>query len=292
MTGILLIDKPQDWTSHDVVAKLRGLYRERRIGHAGTLDPLATGLLPVFVGRATRGVEFAQGREKTYVARLQLGLITDTQDITGRVLERCEADVSQEELEAVLPRFLGEILQVPPMYSAVRVNGQRLYKLARQGQEVERAARRVQIVRISILDQVDGGFDLEICCSKGTYIRTLCHDLGEALGPGGTMAALRRIRVGDFSLAEAHTLEEIEAEADRGRFLRPVDSLFSAYPALWVDVQQERAIRNGQLLEMTSGEPGLCRVYSQKGEFLAFSEIVEEQGLRLLTKKSFFTPQA
>ncbi|MCL2589172.1 MAG: tRNA pseudouridine(55) synthase TruB, partial [Oscillospiraceae bacterium] len=192
MTGILLVDKPTDWTSHDVVAKLRGLLRERRIGHAGTLDPMATGLLTIFVGRATRAVEFAEAEAKTYITRLRLGVTTDTQDITGRVLSECAADVLQAELEAILPQFLGEIQQIPPMYSAIKIDGQRLYKLARQGVEVARKARPVTIHKIEVLGQVDGDFELEITCSKGTYIRTLCHDIGAALGCGGTMAALRR----------------------------------------------------------------------------------------------------
>ena len=290
MTGILLIDKAPDWTSHDVVAKLRRLFRERRIGHAGTLDPMATGLLTVFIGRATRGVEFAQGAEKTYIARLRLGLSTDTQDITGRILTQCETPVSREALEGILPRFLGDIFQIPPMYSAVKVKGQRLYHLARQGVEIERAPRQVTIRKIAVLDQAEGGFDLEISCSKGTYIRTLCHDIGAALGSGGTMAALRRTQVGCFSLADAHTIEEIEAGENKGQFLRPVDSLFTAYPALELDADQEKGLKNGQILDLPTGEPGFIRVYSQGGEFLAFGEIVKERSFRLTVIKSFFTP--
>ncbi|MCL2828099.1 MAG: tRNA pseudouridine(55) synthase TruB [Oscillospiraceae bacterium] len=291
MTGILLMDKPRDWTSHDVVAKLRGLLRERRIGHAGTLDPLATGLLTIFVGRATRAVEFAEVQEKTYIARLRLGLVTDTQDITGRILHTCDTPVSRGELEAVLPRFLGEIQQTPPMYSAIKVDGQRLYKLARKGMEVERKARPVTIRRLDILAEGPDGFDLEITCSKGTYIRTLCHDMGQMLGVGGVMTALQRTHVGAFSLQEAHTLAEIEAEADdRSRFLRPVDTLFASHPALALNAIQEQKLRNGQTIRLTTDAPGPVRVYSQTGEFLALGEVTNRSGLELRVKKSFFMP--
>jgi len=292
MTGILLIDKAPDWTSHDVVAKLRRLLGERRIGHAGTLDPMATGLLTIFVGRATRAVEFAEAEAKTYVTRLRLGLTTDTQDTTGEVLTSCEAQISREALEAVLPSFLGEIYQVPPMYSALKVDGQRLYQLARRGVTVERQARPVTIHRIVVLDQIEDGFDLEISCSKGTYIRTLCHDIGQALGCGGTMAALRRTQVGAFSVEEALTLAEIEASEDRGRFLQPLDNLFAAHSALTVGSAQERSIRNGQTVEIPIGQPGRVRVYGEDGGFLALGEVaMGRQGPMLVTVKSFFEPR-
>jgi len=268
-----------------VIAKLRGILRERRIGHAGTLDPMATGLLTVFVGRATRAVEFAEAQEKTYVARLRLGVVTDTQDITGRVLDTAEVSVSRGDLEAVLPRFLGEILQVPPMYSAIKVDGQRLYKLARQGVEVERKARPVTIYDIRILGEADDSFDLEIVCSKGTYIRTLCHDIGQALGVGGTMSALRRTRVGAFSLDEACTIAEIAGAEDRGQFLRPVDALFAGYPVVVVDEVQEWKIRNGQRVCLDAPVCGRCRVYGADGAFLALGEV---DGGVLAVVKGFF----
>ena len=217
MNGILLVDKPSDWTSNDVVQKLRGLLRERRIGHAGTLDPMATGLLTVFVGRATRAVEFAEADAKCYRAALHLGLTTDTQDITGTVLRQQEPDVTREALEEVLERFRGEIRQVPPMYSAVKVNGERLYRLARRGETVERAARTVTIHSLDLLGREGEDWILEIRCSKGTYIRTLCHDIGDALGCGGCMAALRRLEAGCFTVDEAHTLEEIAEAASESR---------------------------------------------------------------------------
>ncbi|MBQ3010606.1 MAG: tRNA pseudouridine(55) synthase TruB, partial [Oscillospiraceae bacterium] len=197
MNGIILIDKPRDWTSHDVVGKLRRLLQERRIGHSGTLDPLATGLLVVFVGRATRAVEFAEADAKQYIAGLRLGVETDTQDITGTILKETECCVTQEELKAVLPRFMGEISQIPPMYSALKVNGQKLYDIARKGGEVERKPRQITIHSLELVDNShleEGDYCLDVTCSKGTYIRTLCHDIGEALGVGGTMSSLRRVR--------------------------------------------------------------------------------------------------
>ena len=203
MTGILLIDKPESWTSNDVVQKLRGVLRERRIGHAGTLDPMATGLLTAFVGRATRAVEFAEADAKCYRAALRLGLETNTQDITGTVLQQREVEVTQSELEQALLRFQGEIMQTPPMYSAIKVNGERLYKLARRGEAVERAARKITIHSLQLVGREGEDWILDIHCSKGTYIRTLCHDIGEALSCGGCMAALRRTQAGAGGLPVA-----------------------------------------------------------------------------------------
>ena len=206
MNGILLVDKPAGWTSHDVVAKLRGVLGERRMGHSGTLDPMATGLLVVFAGRATRAVSFSENHTKCYEAHLRLGLTTDTQDTTGTVLSRAERAVSRAELEAVLPQFRGDILQVPPMYSALKVDGKKLYEIARRGGEVARKARPITIEELTVLGEADGDYILRVRCSKGTYIRTLCHDIGAALGCGGVMSALRRtasiasmLRRGSFS---------------------------------------------------------------------------------------------
>ena len=197
INGIVIIDKPQGWTSQDVTARLRRVYNTRRIGHGGTLDPMATGVLPVFVGRATRGVEFFEHAEKVYETVLRPGLTTDTEDITGTVLTEQEPAVTGEMLEAVLPRFRGEILQIPPMYSALKVNGQKLYELARKGREVERQPRPITIHELALLGMDAEGIRLRVHCSKGTYIRTLCKDIGEALGCGGCMAALRRVRAGE-----------------------------------------------------------------------------------------------
>ena len=274
MNGILLVDKPPEWTSHDVVAKLRGVLGEKRIGHAGTLDPMATGLLVVFVGRATKAVSFAEAQEKRYIARLRLGVVTDTQDITGNVLSESEQQVSRAELEAALGAFRGEILQTPPMYSAIKVNGKRLYEIARRGGEVARAARQITIHSLAVIGSADGDWLLDVTCSKGTYIRTLCHDIGAALGCGGTMAALRRISVGDFRVCEAHTVQALAAmpRAEAERLLMPVDSLFARYPALTLSAAQERLCRNGSAFSCDAGV-GIHRFYGQDGAFLMLGEL-------------------
>ena len=208
--GIIIIDKPQDWTSMDVCAKLRGIFHERRIGHAGTLDPMATGVLPVFVGRATRAVEFASESEKEYVAGLRLGVETNTQDTTGTVLAKRPVSVSQAELEQVLGQFRGEILQIPPMYSAIKVGGKKLYELARKGQEVERQPRAVTIHSLTLEEQTGpADYTLRVRCSKGTYVRTLCHDIGRALRCGGCMSGLRRTMAAGFKLEDALPLEQV-----------------------------------------------------------------------------------
>ena len=194
LNGILLIDKPQDWTSNDVVSKMRGILHERRIGHSGTLDPLATGLLVVFVGRATRAVEFAESDSKEYIAGLRLGVKTDTQDITGNVLSECECNVSETELLNALDGFKGDIEQIPPMYSAIKIGGKKLYELARKGEEVERKPRKINISKLDIIGEENGDYILDVACSKGTYIRTLCNDIGEALNCGGCMSSLRRVK--------------------------------------------------------------------------------------------------
>ena len=282
--GILIVDKPTDWTSQDVVSKLRGVFHERRAGHGGTLDPMATGVLPVFFGRATRAVEFFEHAEKTYVATLRLGCITDTQDSTGTVLERRPVEVSRAALEEVLSRFLGQQSQIPPMYSAIKVGGKKLYELARSGREVERKPRSIHIFSIDLLEFDGTEAVLRIRCSKGTYVRTLCHDIGAALGCGGCMSALRRIQAGICTEARSHTMEEILACEEPETLLLPTDSLFSAYPRLTLTANQEKQCRNGASFSIQQ-PPGRCRAYAQNGEFLALCEVV---GGKLKTVKSFF----
>ena len=284
--GILIIDKPGDWTSHDVVAKLRGLLHERRIGHAGTLDPMATGVLPVFVGRATRAVEFAAEREKEYLATLRLGTVTDTQDITGTILSTQPITATREAVEEALAGFRGDIQQVPPMYSAIKREGKKLYELARRGQEVERTPRPITIHELELLDQPSPtDFTLRVLCSKGTYVRTLCHDIGQALGCGGTLAALRRTRSAGFSLNEAVTLEQVAQAEDPTALLLPVDSYFAGHPILLLkEGAAEKRLRNGSPLSL-DGSDGTYRVYSSRQEFLALARL--ERG-RLTTIKSFF----
>ena len=269
-----------------MVAKLRGILHVKRIGHAGTLDPMATGVLPVFVGRATRAVEFAAEREKEYIAGLRLGVVTDTQDCTGTTLETHPVEVTRDQVEAILDRFRGDLQQIPPMYSAVKKNGRKLYELARRGVEVERQPRPVTIHQLELLDQVSPtDYTLRVLCSKGTYVRTLCHDMGQALGCGGTLFSLRRTRSAGFTLEDAVTLEDVAAAADPAALLLPVDAYFSGYPVLQLQNEaEEKRIRNGNSLTL-DGPDGTYRVYSRQGEFLALSQ--RSQGC-LTTIKSFF----
>ena len=288
-SGILIIDKPQDWTSQDVCAKLRGVFHEKRIGHAGTLDPMATGVLPIFVGRATRAVEFASEGDKEYVAGLKLGVATNTQDTSGEVLHEAPGtQVSLEELESVLDRFRGDILQVPPMYSAIKINGKKLYELARKGREVERPPRAVTIRQLELLELAapDEAL-LRVVCSKGTYVRTLCHDIGQALGCGGCMSSLRRTRAAGFSLEDAVPLAQVlESERPDG-LLRTVDTYFTSFPSLSLSPVQAKKVRNGAATAFPGVSPGTYRVYGPEGDFLALSRV---QGGRLTTIKSFFEP--
>ena len=286
--GIIIIDKPQEWTSMDVCAKLRGVLGERRIGHAGTLDPMATGVLPVFVGRATRGVEFAERGDKEYVAGLRLGLVTDTQDTSGNTLEERPAAVTAEQLREVLPRFTGDILQVPPMYSAIKINGKKLYELARKGREVERPARPVTIHSLTLEGQAgEQEFTLRVKCSKGTYVRTLCHDIGAALGCGGCMSSLRRTMACGFDLSQAHPLKEVLEAEDPAGLLLPTDSLFAAHPALTLGKRGAERVRHGAQVCQPEAADGTYRIYGPEEEFLALGRV--EQG-KLHIIKRFFDP--
>lgn len=284
MNGIVIIDKPEGWTSQDVVSKLRGALHTKRIGHGGTLDPMATGVLPVFVGRATRGVEFFEHAEKTYVADLRFGITTDTEDITGTVLTEKEVNITREQLEKALESFRGEIQQVPPMYSAVKINGQKLCDLARKGREVERKSRTITIFALDLLELDGITAKLRVHCSKGTYIRTLCKDIGESLGCGGCMAALRRVSAGAYTIDEAVSLTELVEAEDKEKYLRPVGSMFAEYPKQILTPNQEKRCRNGGSFSI--GLPdGTYRAYSQSGEFLMLAKV--ENGT-METIKSFF----
>ena len=283
MNGIVIVDKPQEWTSQDVTARLRRVFNTRRIGHGGTLDPMATGVLPVFVGRGTRAVEFFEHAEKTYEATLRLGMMTDTEDVFGNVLETREVHISETEFSAVLQRFRGKIMQVPPMYSALKVNGQKLYDLARKGKEVERKPRPVTIHELTLLGMDADGIRLRVHCSKGTYIRTLCKDIGEALGCGGCMAALRRVSAGEYTIEEAVLLETLLETEMPEQYLRPVDSMFRNYPAVTLTEKQETRCRNGNSFSLAIAE-GKYRVYGKNGDFLALSQV--ENGV-MSTIKSF-----
>jgi tRNA pseudouridine55 synthase len=284
MNGIVIIDKPQGWTSQDVTARLRRVFNTRRIGHGGTLDPMATGVLPVFVGRATRGVEFFEHAEKTYETLLRLGITTDTEDITGTVLSRQEVSVTEDRLEAVLREFRGEILQVPPMYSALKVNGQKLCDLARKGKEVERKPRPITIHELTLLGMEAEGIRLRVRCSKGTYIRTLCKDIGEKLGCGGCMAALRRISAGEYTIEESVPLETLLETEEPEAYLRQVDTMFRNYPAITLTEKQTLRCRNGNSFSVKM-DNGTYRAYAPNGEFLMLAQV--EDGV-MSTIKSFW----
>ena len=286
MNGIVIVDKPQNWTSQDVTARLRRVFQTRRIGHGGTLDPMATGVLPVFVGRGTRGVEFFEHAEKTYETMLKLGITTDTEDIWGSVLTQSPVSVTEEQVEAVLSRFRGEIMQVPPMYSALKVNGQKLCDLARKGQQVQRQPRPITIHQLTLLERGEDTLRLQVRCSKGTYIRTLCKDIGEALGCGGCMQQLRRTSAGEYTIEEAVPLEALLEAEKPEEFLRPVDSMFRSYPALTLTANQEKRCRNGNSFSLSVPE-GTYRAYSESGEFLMLGKV--ESGI-MSTIKSFFEP--
>lgn len=284
MNGIVIVDKPQGWTSQDVTARLRRVYATRRIGHGGTLDPMATGVLPVFVGRATRGVEFFEHAEKTYETVLLLGRTTDTQDVTGATLAEKAVHLSPADIDRVLPRFRGDILQVPPMYSALKVNGKKLYELARKGQEVERQPRPITVFELTNLGFDGTRLSLRVKCSKGTYIRTLCQDIGEALGCGGCMEALRRVRAGEYGIEDAVPLEQLLESETPEQYLRGLDTMFAHCPAVTLTPNQEKRCRNGNPFSSPLPQ-GTYRAYSQSGEFLMLAKV--EDGV-MTTIKSFF----
>ena len=297
--GILLMDKPQGFTSHDVVAKLRGILHTRRIGHGGTLDPLATGVLPVFVGGATKAADFAAAQDKEYVTGFTLGFETDTQDVTGEVLRRSGQTASREQVEQAAARFLGAQQQVPPMYSAVKVNGQKLYDLARKGKEVERPARDIFVREMTLLDFDEAAQKgtLRLTVSKGTYVRTLVSDMGVSLGTLATMHSLTRTCAGAYPLEQCHSFDEVERAAQDGTvpdLLLPVDGLFAEHPAVELTDEGAERIARGAFvfprqargLRETAGT--LCRVY-HRGHFLMLGQVrtLDKGGVGLFVYKNF-----
>lgn len=284
MTGIVIVDKPAGWTSQDVTARLRRVFGTRRIGHGGTLDPMATGVLPVFVGRATRGVEFFEHADKTYEAVLRLGTVTDTQDSTGTVLEKRPAAVTEAEFRDILPKFTGKIAQVPPMYSAIKVDGKKLYELARAGKEVERKPREITIFSLELLEFSGETAKIRVHCSKGTYIRTLCHDIGAALGCGACMETLRRTAAGEYTLADSVKLDTLLNAERPEDYLRDVDTLFRQYPAVTLTEKQTLRCRNGNSFSIALPE-GSYRAYDGQGTFLMLAKV---RGGIMETVKSFF----
>ena len=320
LSGIIIINKPTDWTSHDVVARLRSILKMKRIGHGGTLDPLATGVLPIFVGRATRASEFSENADKEYIAELQFGVTTDTQDITGNVLNTAEPKVTTEDLYSVIPQFLYEQKQIPPMYSAIKINGKKLYELARRGEEVKRPPRDIYISELEYISHFEQSQELvgisdepnknlsvktqyknnnsqliekaclRVICSKGTYIRTLCHDIGNVLGCGAVMSNLQRTRAGNFKLEQSYTIEEVAEAAlnnELQKIIKPVDILFENYPALHLDDINTKKCKNGTHFFINNVADGKYRVYSLTGEFLALSE---SKNNAIKPIKSFFEP--
>ena len=293
--GVLIVNKHAGVTSHDIVNKVRRLYGTRRVGHTGTLDPMATGVLVVLIGRAAKASEYLMSDRKSYSAVLRLGTVTDSGDITGKVLSVSDQIPSFDALQAVLPRFRGEIEQTPPMYSALKINGQKLVDLARRGEVVERQPRRITIDRLESAptDRLTD-YRLEVTCSGGTYIRTLCEDIGATLGCGGTMANLCRTETGGFSLSQAHTIDELTEmnESDRLAALLPVESLFASLPDILLQPFYEKLIRSGcavlqSKLKVSLTVGSRVRLSDAKGTFFALGEIVEsEEGLAIKSIKT------
>ena len=292
-SGVLVMDKPQGFTSFDVIGKLRGILKMKKLGHTGTLDPMATGVLPVLIGTAARACDILPDERKAYRAGFQLGTVTDTQDSTGRVLETHPVSVSETDILRLLPQFQGEIQQIPPMFSAVQVNGRRLYELAREGKTIERPARTVfvETLTLAAYDAETGSGILEIRCGKGTYVRTILHDLGTALGCGCMMTALTRTMACGFTIDEAHSFDEVQQAADRdaaNTLIIPTDRLFAALPAVTVSEAQARLYRNGVRLDLNRIR-GLTdavhyRIYTPEQEFLGLCEADRAAGcLRVYT---------
>lgn len=291
MNGIIIIDKPAGKTSHDMVYFMRKMTGIKKVGHTGTLDPMATGVLPVCIGNATKVADMLTLSDKRYIAQMVLGATTDTQDAEGVKLTECAVNCTEDEIRRAAASFAGETEQIPPMYSAIKKNGKKLYELARKGIEVERESRKIKINSIDVIE-IDGEkVTIDVSCSKGTYIRTLCEDIGKKLGVGAYMNTLRRIKTGPFTIEESHSAEEIEALRTSGeleKILIPADRMFSQYPALTLNQKQVRSVTNGVMMTYRGGEAEgqRLRVYDENGKFLCVSKITDG---RLKTEKSFWT---
>jgi tRNA pseudouridine55 synthase len=294
--GVLIVNKPQGPTSHDIVNRVRRLYSTKKVGHTGTLDPMATGVLVVLIGRAAKACEYSLSDRKKYTATLRLGIETDTEDTTGNILKTYPVNVTEDNVKEILSSFCGKIKQIPPMYSALKVDGKKLCDIAREGGTVEREAREIEVYSISAEHIEDNDYKLEVECSAGTYIRTLCADIGKALGCGGAMANLERSAACGFSISEAHTIEEIEELSieERLALLRPVEEIFSELYAVKLPVFYEKLFRSGceiylkkaKLPEYPVGTR--LRVLDSKGGFFALGEVREyESGLAVKSIKLF-----
>ncbi len=297
MNGILCMNKPQDFTSFDVIAKLRGILKIKRLGHAGTLDPMATGVLPVFVGTATKACDILPDNEKSYLASFKTGLITDTQDITGKTVSEFSKRVTKEEIIDILPKFTGSVMQLPPMYSAVSVNGKRLYDLARQGIEVEREKREIFIdeIRLEQFNEDTQEGKLYVSCSKGTYIRTIINDIGELLGCGAVMTSLVRLSSGGFKLEQCLSFADVEKARDENRLeelIIPVEKVFSSLARLRLNEVQTRMYKNGVKLDLArvnniKENVNDYAVYGFDGAFIGTAFPEWEKGV-LKVGKNFF----
>ncbi len=284
MTGFVFLDKDEEMTSFFAASRLRRIFSTKKVGHTGTLDPMATGVLPVAVGGATRFIDFIPDSDKAYTARFLLGKTTDTLDITGTVLTQSEVTVKREDIEKILPLFRGEIFQVPPMYSALKKDGVRLYDLARQGIEIEREKRKITVYSLELTSyEGENEFEIEVSCSKGTYIRTLIDDIGKALGCGAVMTALRRTRANGVDIADCITLEALKELCEKGnteKSLHGVDSILP-YEKITVTDNQAKRFSNGGELDTErlkiNPEEGLYRVYSHSGRFLGLGEITQDK---------------
>lgn len=296
MNGIICINKPEGFTSFDVIAKLRGILKMKRIGHSGTLDPMATGVLPVFIGNATRACDMLSDNEKSYVADFRLGCSTDTQDSSGTVLTSSEIAISHDEFVEVMREFTGDIEQIPPMYSAVSVNGQRLYELARKGIEIERDARKIRIDKLELqeFDSQNRVGKLLIECSKGTYVRTIIHDIGQKLGCGGIMTGLVRLSSNGFTLDKALTIDEVKSLLDEGRleeFILPVEKVFIGLPKLYLDEVQTKMYKNGIKLDLARvngvAKADKYAVYGDDKKFIG-TGLADFDKAELKVEKNFF----
>lgn len=297
MNGIIIVDKPQGKTSHDIVYAIRRLTGIKKVGHTGTLDPMATGVLPICIGSATKVSDMLTLSDKAYTAEFVLGKTTDTLDAEGEILTETEVNVTGDEIRAAVMSFVGEIEQIPPMYSAIKQNGKKLYELARQGIEVERKPRKVTINSIDILEINGKTVTIDVSCSKGTYIRTLCADIGEKLGVGAYMTKLRRTKTGMFDIFESHTLEELAnakashwtLKSETGTLknvLIPIDKIFEEYPEIILNEKQKKSVTNGVRMTYKGRENQVYRVYDENKNFLCISKIIDG---KLTLEKSFWS---
>lgn len=305
MNGIILINKPEEFTSFDVVAKLRGILKTKKIGHAGTLDPMATGVLPVFVGKATRAIPFLENHDKKYYAEFRLGIVTDTQDISGNIIRENQVPkIELEFIEQIVKSFEGEQDQVPPMYSAVKVNGKKLYELARKGIEIERESRKVNFYSIDFLGKTeqDNTYALNVFCSKGSYIRTLCNDIGDKLGTGATLTKLIRTEACGYKIDRCYNIEDVQSMISQNddSFFMQIDSAFENYPKLVLNKKEEELFLNGIRLDICNIKniqslgnsiDELCnidiiRVYSETNTFLALANF-DKDTEKLIIKRVF-----